>query len=227
MTAFESRPWVLTAGIPFPQDVAIVRPSATFEAGTVGGSTGCNRYSGPYTVHGDSLALGRIAATMMACPPPVDAIERAYLSALGKVAGWRSEGEALVLVDADGADLLRYAAATPLGSWQLTGLQRGEASTSPLPGTELTARFGADGTLTGSSGCNAYRAAYSIDGGAIEIGAPAGTRKFCAEPAGVMEQEAAYLALLPEATRFGVDGNVLELVGPDGTRLVTYARAAT
>ena len=225
MTAFESRPWVLTAGIPFPQDVAIVRPSATFDDGTVGGSTGCNRYTGPYTVDGDSLALGRIAATMMASPPTAGAIERAYVSALGSVAGWRMDGEALVLVDAEGAELLRYAPATPVGSWQLTGLRRDEASTSPVPRTVLTATFAQDGTMTGSSGCNTYRAAYAIDGGAIEIGPPAGTRKFCAEPAGAMEQEAAYLALLPAAARFRVDGNVLDLVAADGTRLVTYARA--
>ena len=224
--SFEGRPWVLSSGIPFPQDVAVVRPSAAFEGGTVSGSTGCNRYTGPYTVDGDSLELGQIASTMMACPPPADTIERAYVAALGKVAGWRSDGEELVLVDADDVELLRYAAATPVGSWQVTGLRRGDASTSPIAGTDLTARFGADGSLSGSAGCNTYRTSYTTDKRAIEIGPPAVTRKACAEPAGVMEQETAYLALLPTAVSYRLDGNVLELLAADGTRLVTYTRSS-
>jgi heat shock protein HslJ len=126
-------------------------------------------------------------------------------------------------LDADGAELLRYAAATPVGSWQVTGLRRGDASTSPLAGTDLTARFGADGSLTGSAGCNTYKSSYSTDERTIEIAAPAATRKACAEPAGVMEQESAYLALLPAAVSYRLDGNVLELLAADGTRLVTYA----
>ena len=44
------------------------------------------------------------------------AIERAYVAALGKVAGWRSDGEELVLVGAGGAELLGFAAATPVGT---------------------------------------------------------------------------------------------------------------
>ena len=38
-----------------------------------------------------------------------------------------------------------------------------------------------------------------------------------------MEQESAYLALLPAAVSYRLDGNVLELLAADGTRLVTYA----
>jgi hypothetical protein len=40
-----------------------------------------------------------------------------------------------------------------------------------------------------------------------------------------MEQEAAYLSVLPTAVAYHVDGTVLELLGADGTRLVTYTRA--
>jgi hypothetical protein len=38
-----------------------------------------------------------------------------------------------------------------------------------------------------------------------------------------MEQESAYLALLPTAVSYRLDGNVLELLAADGTQLVTYA----
>ena len=93
----------------------------------------------------------------------------------------------------------------------------------PLAGTDLTARFGADGSLSGSAGCNTYKSSYTTEKHTIEIAAPAATRKACADPAGVMEQESAYLALLPTAVSYRLDGNVLELLAADGTRLVTYA----
>lgn len=221
----EGQPWVLTSGIDVPQDVAVAWPSATFEDGTVSGSTGCNQLSGPYTVDGDSLELGQLAQTQMACAPPADRIEQSYVAALGRVARWRLDGEELVLSDADDAELLRYAPATPEGEWEVTGLQRGDASVSPLAGTALTARFDADGSLSGSSGCNGYTTSYTTDKGSIEIEPPAGTKKACAEPDGVMEQEAAFLAALPTAVSFRLAGSVLELIDADGKRLVTFTRA--
>ncbi len=224
-TSFEGQPWVLASGVAVPEDAAVAPPSATFEGGTVGRSTGCNRYTATYTVDGDSLEIGQIATTRMACPPPADAVEMAYVAALGDVSGWHSEDGALVLIGADGAELLSYVPATPVGSWQVTGLLRGDAFTSLLAGTKLTARFGDDGELSGSAGCNRYTGSYTSGKGAIEIPPPAATRKACAEPAGVMEQEAAYLTVLPSAVTYRVDGRSLELLSADGTRLVTYGPA--
>ena len=130
-----------------------------------------------------------------------------------------------MLVDADEAELLRYERATPVGRWQVTGLLTGDALTSPIAGTELTATFGDDATLSGSSGCNTYDAAYTTDRGGIQIADVAGTKKTCAEPAGVMEQETSYLTLLPRAASFRVNGPVLELIDVDRQRLVAFARA--
>lgn len=130
-----------------------------------------------------------------------------------------------MLVDADDAELLRYERATPVGRWQVTALLAGYALASPIAGTELTATFGDDATISGSSGCNTYKAAYTTDKGAIQIVDVAGTKKACPEPTGVMEQEASYLALLPRAASFRVDGPVLELIDVDRQRLVTFARA--
>jgi heat shock protein HslJ len=41
-----------------------------------------------------------------------------------------------------------------------------------------------------------------------------------------MEQEAAYLAALPTAVRYRVDGGSLALLSADGTYVVSFARAA-
>jgi heat shock protein HslJ len=222
--SFEGVPWVLVSGLDVP-GVDQATPSAAFADGTVGGSTGCNRYTGPYTVDGDSLELGTIATTQMACPPPADAVERAYVAALQRVAGWQVEGDELLLKDSDGAVLLRYDRASPVGSWEATAFLQGDAIASPIVGTAITATFGDDGTLAGSAGCNTYRATYTTSGGEIDISPPAATKKACAEPEGVMEQEAAYLAALPSAVRYRVDGGSLELLAADGTFVVVYARA--
>ena len=172
------------------------RPSRTTRSA---GSTGCNRFTASYTVDGDAMEIGTTATTRMACPPPADAVERAYLAALGRVAAWHLDGSELVLADAEHNELLRYEEASPVGDWEVTAFLRGDAVSSPLPGTRITASFGDDGTLTGSSGCNTYRASFTLGRGSIVIEPPASTEIACDTPEGVMEQEAAYLAALPTA----------------------------
>lgn len=217
-------PWKLVSGL----DVAGWEdspPSVTFENGVMGGSTGCNHYGAPFTVDGDSIEIGMIAATQIACPPPVDSVEQAYLAALGQVRGWRIDGSDLVLVNRDGDELLRYEAASPVGDWEATSIQTGDALASPVAGTTITAKFADDGTLSGSAGCNSYSGSYTLDGGEIEIGPLAATKKACSDPEGVMEQEAAYLSALPTATHFRLDGGSLSLMAADGTLVASYVPA--
>jgi heat shock protein HslJ len=224
--SFFGVPWTLVSGLDV-EGVEASPPSAAFENGVVGGSTGCNHYGGPVTIDGDSMKIGMIAATQIACPPPADSVERAYLAALGRVDGWRMDGPALVLVNGDGDELLRFEAASPVGDWEATSIQTGDALASPLPGTTITATFANDGTLSGSAGCNSYTTSYTLDGGKIEIDPPAVTKKACAAPDGVMEQEAAYLSALPSATQFRVDGGALALLAADGTYVASYVPAGT
>jgi heat shock protein HslJ len=221
--SFVGVPWVLSSGVDLAGSDAV--PSATFTDDTVGGSTGCNRFTASSTVDGDAMEIGTIAATRMACPPPTDAVERAYLAALGRVAAWHLDGSDLVLADDDHNELLRYEEASPLGDWEVTAFLSGDAVTSPLPGTTITAIFADNGTLTGSSGCNTYQTAFTLGRGSIEIEPPASTEMACAEPEGVMDQEAAYLAALPTAVGYRVDGGSLALVSADGTSVVSYTRA--
>jgi len=221
--SFVGVPWVLSAGVDLGGGKAV--PSATFADDTVAGSTGCNRFTAPYTVDGDSLEIGTIAMTRMACPPPADAVERAYVAALGRVEAWHKNGLELVLVDGDHNELLRYEEASPLGDWEVTAFLNGDAVSSPLPGTKLTASFADDGSLTGSSGCNTYRTSFTLGKGSIEIEPAAATQMACAEPEGVMDQEAAYLAALPTAVGYRVDGGSLTLVSGDGTTVASYTRA--
>jgi heat shock protein HslJ len=110
-------------------------------------------------------------------------------------------------------------------SWVVTGYDDGSQNmTDVLAGTTLTANFGEDGNLAGNSGCNEYSGPYKVTGSQIGIGPLSSTRKACSDPAGVMGQEAQYLAALDNAEVFVVTGNNLELREVDGTVTAKFTR---
>jgi heat shock protein HslJ len=110
-------------------------------------------------------------------------------------------------------------------SWTATGYDDGSQTvTDVLAGSTLTVNFGEDGTLSGNSGCNDYNGPYKLTGNQIGIGPLSTTRKACGDPAGVMEQEAQYLAALENAEVFVVDSNTLELREVDGTVMAKFAK---
>jgi heat shock protein HslJ len=221
--SFEGVPWALSSGLDTP-GWERAAPSATFIDGRVAGSTGCNRYTAPYTMDGEAMTIGELATTEMACERLRETVQRDYVAALARVAGWRVTGDELVLSDGDGAELLRFSEPSPTGDWEATAFLQSDAVASPIVGTEITASFSADGTLAGSAGCNPYTTTFTSERGAIEIVAPASGRKACAEPAGVMEQEQAYLSALPLAAAYRVEGEMLSLLAADGTIVATYVR---
>ena len=79
----------------------------------------CNRVSlggslERHTVPGWGYSYFRLAgvgapvSTMMACPPPLDEWERQLSLVLAETAGWRVDGQALELTDADGGTLALF-----------------------------------------------------------------------------------------------------------------------
>lgn len=80
--------------------------------GKVTGSGGCNRYFAEAEVKGDKITIGKAGATMMACPEALMDQERKFLAALEAAATYRIDGDGkLFLVDANGADIVRFSAA--------------------------------------------------------------------------------------------------------------------
>jgi heat shock protein HslJ len=204
--------------------------TAIFESdGKMGGSSGCNSYGASYRTSGDGLTISDPFSTMMACEPDLMEQETDFLSALTATASFVISGETLTLKDAAGASRLVFQAqSTELSgtSWSVVSYNNGSGGVvSVLAGTDLTADFGSAGQLSGNAGCNTYNASYTTDGGAITIGAPASTRMFCAEPEGVMDQEAQYLAALETAARYSVNGPRLELRTADGALAVSLQAA--
>lgn len=101
------RHWTIAAigGTP---TVAAHPADITFSAeGRAFGSTGCNRFTGGFTLDGAALRFGAVAGTRMACEAAAMDQEHRLHQALDRVRGWRSEGAALLLTGEGGAVLLR------------------------------------------------------------------------------------------------------------------------
>lgn len=75
----------------------------------VSGSGGCNRFSGDFTLKGDTLRFGRMASTMMACADGMEQ-EGRFLSDLAKVARYRIAGDQLELLDDSGETVMLFTA---------------------------------------------------------------------------------------------------------------------
>lgn len=79
----------------------------------IAGFAGCNRMFGGYTLSGDQIRFDQMGATKMAC---VDAarmkLEQDYLQMLSQVARWKITASTLQLLDATGAPLASFAAAS-------------------------------------------------------------------------------------------------------------------
>lgn len=70
---------------------------------------GCNRFRGQATVSDNALTFSRnFAGTMMACPEPVDKLERSFLNALTQVTGYVRYGAGVVMTDAHGNAILHF-----------------------------------------------------------------------------------------------------------------------
>ena len=69
---------------------------------------GCNRIAGQWEGTGTALAFRPGAMTRMACPPPLDVQETAFVQALAEVRAL-SDGtaEAMALLDAQGREVMR------------------------------------------------------------------------------------------------------------------------
>lgn len=109
------------------------------------------------------------------------------------------------------------------GQWQMSQYADSEGISSVLPETSVTAEF--DGTtMGGNASCNQYNANYQLgEDGSITIAEEiATTLKLCPEP--VMDQEFAYLNLLPQAVYYTVEGDNMYFQDSDRQVLVEYVR---
>lgn len=205
----------------------------------VGGHAGCRDYLVVYEADGESLDLLYMAMLGAACSEEVlQEQEGAYSTILGGAAHYRLGEGQLEILTIRGETLvfepLPEEAQTVLEgpTWSLLAFvdpNRVEGMPAPLPlpvdvlaGTEITLSL-EDGRAGGSTGCNTYQAAYSLDATSLAFEDLAFTEMACLTPEGVMEQEERYLDSLRDVTAYHTYGEQLWLETEDGRALVFSA----
>jgi heat shock protein HslJ len=240
--SLEGTNWRLTALGPVDQPQAPVA-GADFTAqfvrqpgvpsGLIVGGTGCNDYNAVYAANLDEIKINIPSRTNNpGCAAGLPQQEQQYYLALNAASSYRILGDSLQIFYGDG-EVLSYTAfvpqAPPPSAGPLTSLNGTRWWLVSMrnivlrPGSTITADFainadGVTGTISGTGGCNTYNAPIL---GYFQVGPAATTKKFCAEPVGVMEQESSYLALLSTANRITQANNQL-VIGTLGGLLVYY-----
>lgn len=187
------------------------------EDNRVFGSGGCNRYTGGYTLDGDTISFGAVASTRMMCmDESVMAREMAFFSALSAATRIETDGEQLTLTYGANQRLI-FTRVSPLPgtAWQLVSFDGG------TPAGIITAQFDAEGRVTGSGGCNSFGGSYITEGDGIQFSQMITTERACLND-DVMSQEAAFYEALSTAVVFNIADDELILIYGDNQTL-TFA----
>lgn len=195
----------------------------------VSGSAGCNHYFASYEVKGTGITIGQAGSTMMYCSSPgVMDQESSYLALLARSKTLRVEGDRLTLSGEQGDPVLTFVKTIPPKqqplagtNWTLESFHTGDAVSSVLAGTTITAVFTRDGSISGSAGCNQYFASYTLSGTSLQISQVGSTKMACGAP-GVMQQESSYLALISQAKTFAINGDRLTLADAKDAAILTF-----
>lgn len=235
--------WVLSS---LNGELPLTETAVTLQFGTdgsVSGTDGCNRYNAPFTQDGSNLTISPTGmSSMMLCPDPIMDQGAAYMAALAATTNFTAVGNQLSLrageqivatFVAGTADAAPPAPIVTLPEipgggdladtgWVLSSLD----GALPIYGTAVSMQFGADGTLSGTDGCNQFNTTFTQSGSSLSINQATGVSTMMACPEPVMEQAMAFSAALASATSFTLADDVLALQAGDQV-LATFAFSST
>lgn len=120
-----------------------------------------------------------------------------------------------------GAPLLVQAQALTGAEWRLVSLGPSGAETDVVQGTTVTAKFGEDGRVGGSTGCNSYGGTYQVRGETISFGRLISTKRACLDQ-NANEQERRFLAALEAANRFRLSADRLTIFADRGRTVLNF-----
>ncbi len=78
---------------------------------TYAATIGCNQFVGSYTLAGDRIIFTAGATSLMACPPPLDALEKRLDDMLARTRRWQIKGNTLEFMDQTGSQTALFEAA--------------------------------------------------------------------------------------------------------------------
>ena len=203
-----------------------MRPTVNYLVERYAGSGGCNWYLGVYSTDGSSLRMQTPATTRTICESAeIMQQEGLFMDSLLNVTEYRMEGDKLLAYTVENQRMLTLVPAQPSpfeGTvWELKFIYNGKEWQPVIPGTTVTAQFEGD-QMSGSAGCNDYQATVTIEGETMTIGDVASTRKVCADPEGVMDQETILVSMLSSVTGYRAAGHALALLNADGQAILLF-----
>ncbi|MFE1575071.1 META domain-containing protein [Streptomyces fradiae] len=201
--------------------------------GTAHGSTGCNRFTAKAAVSGDTVTVGEVTMTEMACEKPVqdfeDAFRATFTGTLRAELG-ESGGTDRLTLTAPGGDSLalseRPEAPLKGTTWAVDTLLEGGTAGSLPEGVKgrphLT--IAADGSARGNLGCNNFTATVRTDGDKLTFDRLAVTRRMCTTLQNGLEQKL-YGTLGSGPVTYRIDGRQLTVTAQDGNGFAARADA--
>jgi heat shock protein HslJ len=100
--------------------------------------------------------------------------------------------------------------------WRLTSFGASDTESPVIEGTTITLKFGADGRIGGSGGCNSYGGDYRAQGDTLSFSKIISTKRACLEQS-ANQQEQRYFSALESASKFKLADNRL-MIFYDGGR---------
>jgi heat shock protein HslJ len=204
------------------------RAIARFDHGRLRGFSGCNRFTGSYTLSGDRVTIGNQTHTVNKCSGAAVDVERLLKLAFDLPVRYRLVDGRLELVSDAGIDMTF--AAEPVHAlddveWVVIEINDGKSGfLKPASGTTVSFSFRGDGAVVGNSGCNLFKAPYRRDGERLTIEKATSTRRACTEM-NVMARERSVLDALAATATWTHRGELLDLMLANGQRALTAERA--
>ncbi|WP_030906072.1 META domain-containing protein [Streptomyces sp. NRRL F-5126] len=214
-----------------------VPAAATMEIdrdGRISLGTGCNGYSGRVRVEGDEITVvSGLNRTFVGCSMYLERYEEAIGDAFkgtlkAHVSGRAANDRELVLTS-PGKRGTRVALTTrpdaPLvgTAWTVDALTGAKSSTTLPKGTEGKAHFTFEhGAVSGSLGCNSFRAPVKVSGSKVTFGRVISTKMACSPALSELEQ--GILKVLKGTVTAQTSHKALFLKGKDGAGLAAVAR---
>ncbi|MFJ6994805.1 META domain-containing protein [Streptomyces sp. NPDC003090] len=209
--------------------------------GTATGNAGCNRFTAKAAVTGDTVTVGEVTRTEMACDKAVQDFEDAFLKAFtGKLQAELGDrdgtsntdiGLGRLTLTTPGGDTLALSERPPAPlkgtKWSVDTLLDGKTASS-LPtgvrsGPHLT--IAADGSATGNLGCNNFTATVKVEGDKMTFDALAITRRMCTTLQNGLEQKL-YGTLSSGPVTYRIQGHQLTVTAQDGSGFGAQAELA-
>jgi heat shock protein HslJ len=104
--------------------------------------------------------------------------------------------------------------------WRLSTFAGGDVVFSVIDGTDVTMVFSADGTVSGSAGCNGYTGTYRSAGTTMAFSSLETTAERCGGP--LMAQESAFLGAVRRVASASIEGTQLLLLDGHDDVLLSF-----